>query len=88
MPRELYLAFAQQAAGETAKAKQAYSNVDAAVGAMLAKQSDSAELHLALATDRNRRLLNLLGDRFLTRGEQPARGFNCQSNRRSQLLRA
>ncbi|HEX3124230.1 MAG TPA: hypothetical protein VHQ21_13100 [Rhodanobacteraceae bacterium] len=48
LPRELYLAFAHEAAGEAAKAKQAYSNVDAAVGAMLAKQPDSAELHLAL----------------------------------------
>jgi len=48
LPRELYLAFAHAAAGEAAKAKQAYSNVDAAVGAMLAKQPDSAELHLAL----------------------------------------
>jgi TolB-like protein len=48
LPRELYLAFAHEAAGEAAKAKQAYSNVDAAVGAMLAKQPDSAESHLAL----------------------------------------
>jgi TolB-like protein/Tfp pilus assembly protein PilF len=48
LPRELYLAFAHEAAGEAAKAKQAYSNVEAAVGAMLAKQPDSAESHLAL----------------------------------------
>jgi len=48
LPRELYLAFAHEAAGEAAKAKQAYSNVDAAVGAMLAKQPDNAESHLAL----------------------------------------
>ena len=48
LPRELYLAFAHEAAGEAAKAKQAYSNVDAAVGAILKKQPDSAELHLAL----------------------------------------
>ena len=48
LPRELYLAFAHEAAGEAANAKQAYSNVDAAVGAMLEKQPDSAEAHLAL----------------------------------------
>jgi serine/threonine-protein kinase len=48
LPRELYLAFAHEAAGEVAKAKPAYSNVDAAVSATLAKQPDSAELHLAL----------------------------------------
>jgi TolB-like protein/Flp pilus assembly protein TadD len=48
LSRELYLAFAHEAAGEAAKAKQAYSNVEAAVGAMLAKQPDSAESHLAL----------------------------------------
>ncbi len=48
LPRELYLAFAHEAAGDAAKAKQAYSNVDTAVSVPLAKQPDSAELHLAL----------------------------------------
>jgi len=48
LPRELYLAFALQAAGEAEKAKQAYSNAETAVRARLAKQPDSAELHLAL----------------------------------------
>jgi serine/threonine-protein kinase len=48
LPRELYLAFALQAAGDAEKAKQAYSNVDTTVAAMLTKQPDSAELHLAL----------------------------------------
>jgi TolB-like protein/Tfp pilus assembly protein PilF len=49
LPRILYIAWAYQAAGEAAKAKDAYSIVQKTMNAALLQQPDEPELHLALA---------------------------------------
>jgi TolB-like protein/Tfp pilus assembly protein PilF len=49
LPRNLYLAWAHQAAGDAAKATESYSLVQKTASAALLQQPDVAELHLALA---------------------------------------
>ena len=48
LPRTLYLAWAYQAAGNDAVARQTYESVQKTVQASLSQQPDSADLHLAL----------------------------------------
>ncbi|OOG46001.1 winged helix-turn-helix domain-containing protein [Rhodanobacter sp. C01] len=48
LPRRLYLAWALQAAGDTAKATAAYAEVATRVRATLVERPDDADLHLAL----------------------------------------
>ena len=48
LPRRLYLAWALQAAGDTAKATAAYAEVAARARATLVERPDDADLHLAL----------------------------------------
>ena len=48
LPRRLYLAWAWQAAGDTAKATAAYAEVAARMRAALIERPDDADLHLAL----------------------------------------
>jgi TolB-like protein/DNA-binding winged helix-turn-helix (wHTH) protein/Tfp pilus assembly protein PilF len=48
LPRRLYLAWALQSAGDTAKATAAYTEVEARARAALAERPDDADLHLAL----------------------------------------
>ncbi|WP_254424390.1 winged helix-turn-helix domain-containing protein [Rhodanobacter sp. C05] len=48
LPRRLYLAWAMQAAGDTAKATAAYAEVAARMRAALVDRPDDADLHLAL----------------------------------------
>ena len=47
-PRPLYVAWAQQASGDSAKAAETYAQVQKTVSTALLQQPDSAELHLAL----------------------------------------
>jgi TolB-like protein/Tfp pilus assembly protein PilF len=49
LPRQLYLAWSLQAAGETAKARDEYAAVSKAASNALLQQPDRAELHLTLA---------------------------------------
>jgi TolB-like protein/DNA-binding winged helix-turn-helix (wHTH) protein/Flp pilus assembly protein TadD len=48
LPRRLYLAWALQAAGDTAKATTAYAEIEARMRAALVERPDDADLHLAL----------------------------------------
>ncbi|WP_114238272.1 winged helix-turn-helix domain-containing protein [Dyella sp. C9] len=48
LPRRLYLAWALQATGDTAKASAAYAEVEASTRAALIERPDDADLHLAL----------------------------------------
>jgi len=48
LPRRLYLAWAQEAAGDTAGAKVSYAAVRSALAAAVAGRPDDAELHLGL----------------------------------------